>query len=795
MRITNSLFYFNTKNNYQSSMSKLYDANNQISTGLKIQNSFEDSGIYVDTMRLNYEVATLDQVKKTSSKAQTFANNTDATMNQFNDTLVKFKTKLIQSANSTNSKTSLEAIANDLSAMRDHLTSIANTSINGQFLFSGTALDIKPVNNDGTYNGNDQKLNALIGSDVKLPYNIDGKTLFQGKDSDYSKIVSTNVIMYNQTTLNNNGNEVYLKSSDTIQDMVGGDATKNGKPVFYLSGRKPDGTTFDDKFSISTTSKVSDLLDSIGASFGNATTNKVVDVKLNNYGQIEVKDLKNGNSLLSMNIFGAIDRSGVGAVANADKSDIDNLIAQKNVNIISFDKSNFTSVKSASKVGVNASLTNSMDFSLNSVFKQIDGAAVKTTDTLQSFMGSNVSRIVLGGTDTAGVAPATPNFAVSSTTTVQDLLNVINAQYSVTSRLENGQLHATDGTTNDPSLFNMTLESQDSSNNPLNGFATPDSMNYTRQNFSKDGNDILSNVSQIVKSTNEFATAATKLVDVSGSSSLNGVNLNLLGVDKDGNSFNAQINLSNGVGGSTFTLDGGGTNYTIFDASGVATTADNITYQQLNDVISMITTNSLPVDTNGTAGIQADEYNNAIATAKNSIDVSLDYKGKIKIHDKVQSASKIEFSMHDLNADKFDSTNKPVLSFMANNAVAIQTPRIDFFKELDDMITAVRGGNFSMDSNFSDPRNLGIQNSILKIDHISDHIIKQHTKIGSYSNALESASARADFLSLNVKTVRSKIADVDIAEAYMNFTQLSNNYQAMLSTISKINSMSLLNYM
>jgi flagellar hook-associated protein 3 FlgL len=775
-------------------MKKLYDVNNQISSGSKIQNSYEDSGIYVDTMRLNHEISTLEQVKKTSSKAQTFANNTDSTMSQFTDTLTRFKTKLIQSANASNSQTSLEAIANDLTAMRNHLQSIANTSIDGQFLFSGTALDVKPINNDGSYNGNNENLNALIGSGVKLPYNIDGNSLFKGSDSDYSKIVSTNVVMYNKTTQATTGNKVYLKSSDTIQDMVGGDATTNGTPVFYLSGKKPDGSTFNDKFSISTTSKVSDLLDSIGTSLGNTTTNKIVDVRLNAYGQIEVKDLKKGNSQLSMNIFGAVDRDGAGAVGNADQTDIDNLIAQKNVNIISFDKSNAISTKSASKVGVSASLTNPKEFSLNSILKQIDGTAVKTTDTLQSFMGSNVSQIILGGNKTDGT-PVNTNVAVNSTTTVQSLMNAINSQYAVTTRLENGQLYVTDGTTNNPSLFNMNLTAKDSSSSDVNSFTTPNTMNYTRQNFSKDGNNLLGNISQFIKTTNKFATSSTKLIDTSGVSTLNGVNLNISGLNKAGNSFNAQINLSNGVGGSTFTLDKGVTNYTIFNASGTATTADNLTYQQLNDVVSMITSGSLPVDTNGTAGIQSDEYNAAVITAQKNVEVSLNDKGQIKIHDKTQSQSNIKFSMYDSNADQFDGTKKPALSFMANDAVSIQEPHINFFKELDSMISAVRGGNFNMDSNFSDPRNLGIQNSILKIDHISDHVSKLHTKIGSYSNALDNASQRADLLSLNVKTIRSKVADVDIATAYMNFTQLSNNYQATLSTIAKINSMSLLKYM
>jgi len=93
MRVTNSLFYTNATNNYQKTMQELYKANAQISSGLKIQNSFEDSGVYVDTMRLNYEIATLEQVKESSSKAQTYTNNTDKVLNQFTEALDKFKTK------------------------------------------------------------------------------------------------------------------------------------------------------------------------------------------------------------------------------------------------------------------------------------------------------------------------------------------------------------------------------------------------------------------------------------------------------------------------------------------------------------------------------------------------------------------------------------------------------------------------------------------------------------------------------------------------------------------------------
>jgi flagellar hook-associated protein 3 FlgL len=795
MRVTNSLFYTNAANNYQRNMQELYKTNAQISSGLKIQNSFEDSSVYVDTMRLNYEVATLEQVKESSSKAQTYANNTDKVLNQFTDALSQFKTKLIQSANESNSSTSLDALANELQALRDHMVSLGNTSINGQYLFSGTSFTSKPVSADGTYNGNDESMQAIIGSGVKLPYNVTGEDLFLGKDSDFSRVLSTNVKMYNQSllhpkTMSDSGElsqEVYLNESDTIRDMVGdndSDLTNDADPVFYLSGRKPDGTTFKTSFLTSGTSKVSDLLDRIGQEFGNTTTNQVVNVTMNEHGQIEIKDLKKGNSLLEMNLFAAVDRDGG---AGATQADIDDLLAQKNVDIISFNESNFKGVNSAAVVGVSENIYNPGDFSLNTKLENIDGTDVTATDILRSFMGNNVDQIVLVGTDTSGAA-VNINFPVGAATTTQDLMTGIENNFgNVSARIENGQIYVSDNSGTTPSSFNMTLTSQDTvAVTNVNSFMTPDSMNYERRGFEKDGNTLSSNISQIVKSTDEYATNKTKLSEVAGVS-LNTKQFLLSGLDNSGNAFNAQIDFTNAAQ-ATFSLDGGTTNYTIFDATGGSPAANDMTYRQLSDVVSMILSGNIPATTNTFS-----DYENAVSSSKGAVEVGLDNQGKLEIYDKFNSKSPIEFSMFDSNADS--SSSASTLTFMANDSVKIDDPNIDFYKDLDTMIEAVREGTFRMDSKSDNPRNIGIQNSLNRIDHIMTHVTKEHTRIGSYSNALSQATERSELLSINVQTVRSEVIDVDIGEAYMKFNQLSNSYQAMLSTVAKINSMSLLNYM
>ena len=960
-------------------MNNLYDINKQMASGLKIQNSYEDSGIYVDTMRLNNEVTTLDQTQETSSKAQTFTQNTDSVLTQFVKSLEDFKTKLIQASSSSNSTTSLEALANELEALRTGMIGLGNTSIDGQYLFSGSALEIKPLNADGIYNGNDGSLTALVGSGVELSYNINGQSLFLGRDNDYNRVVSTNVVMYNQSKLNpdvmveTSGNtsskKVYLTEDDTIRDLVGdtnADATDDPKAVFYLSGRKSDGTTFANTIAIDTSSSVSDLLESIGSAYGNTTKNKVVDVSMNAVGQIEIKDLKKGNQLLEMNLAGAIDRTALaGQTGDALQiMNIDNLLTKTNVDIIAFNKSNYSTSASTADLMMESAPTGTAGFYALS-FPGIDTSTkniIKTT-SLQDLFSSDVDHLDFGST----------SFSTSGKN-VQDLMTAIETEYGLGAggaTLVDGQI-----VTNNSSI---TIIPMDASNALAHGDDIPDALNYARRGFEKDGNELTSNISQIIKSSNDYATASTKLVDVAGVDSLNGKQLVFDFTDKNGIQRTGTLNLDisdttftsdlngNGrttqistdvdfedadmasgdtitIGGLTLTATGAvskaevlagfaslsagdttgnaitngtwsgtltfdtssvaGTSiaftnaaeetpsvnatgtvsiptavtsikpelnevFSIYNGVGKSTKADEMTYQQLMDVISMVTSGNYPnlgvsdqaasniqtaIDeatdgdplTDGVAatasaksGVSAktaeyiqqaidfgieeanataisdttaaakakaskdaalvsanlEEYNISLKAAKNSVEVSLDSKGRIDIVDKNASETKIEFTLYDKSTTDFTGIGNTALSFMANDAVTIANPSVNLFDDLESMIEAVRSGTFRMDGDSSDPRNIGIQNSINQLSHLLDHVTKEQTTIGSYSNALTSANERAATLSLNVQTIRSSIIGVDDAEAYLQFNQLSISYQALLSTVSKINSMSLLNYM
>ncbi|MEW9123762.1 MAG: flagellar hook-associated protein FlgL [Thermotaleaceae bacterium] len=72
------------------------------------------------------------------------------------------------------------------------------------------------------------------------------------------------------------------------------------------------------------------------------------------------------------------------------------------------------------------------------------------------------------------------------------------------------------------------------------------------------------------------------------------------------------------------------------------------------------------------------------------------------------------------------------------------------------------------------------------LDKNMDNILAKLSEIGAKTNRLELDQNRLDDNILNYKTLRSKVEDVDMAEAIMNFSMEENVYRAALSTGARI---------
>lgn len=744
MRITNKLNTYNSINQVQTGMKNLYKSYNQLSSGLQIRNSYEGAGMYITNTRLEYEYATLSQIEDASKLADELMKNTDSTMSEMEKLLTQFKVKVTEAANATQTPTSREVIAKELETIRQQIVDLANTSVNGQFLFSGSLTNTKPFDYSGNYYGDDKRLNIVTGDGVKNAYNIPGYDLFYKADNDFKKQITTNVSFTDNRydLVQDSSKKRYLEGSDKISYLIGRDyvSTKKEelekdtdfelKPMnfpptaLYVQGVKPDGTSFKSAVLVEPKDTIQGMLKTIGALYGNTETSKVVDVSINKSGQIQITDLKQGNTVLDFH-----------AVAYTPQFETREQL------------------KNATAGANGADLTNQV---LNQVFQN-----------------GNIT---------------TPNQPVQVT--------IGNTQYNL-------NLHKTDF------IFSKMTDSAGN---------TADAADYDNVYFETKDNKVIGNVSQVLKDGGAYATDSTKLSEVA-TGDLANTTLNLKVSSRAGKTYDVTINL--GTSQVSYTTQGGNpvtfpimhTDPTTLN-SGVVTPTNEITYRQLNDIIGLFADDRQPTATIRAPNnqIATNDYNTltqAFATSRVSVNVDMDYKGRITVTDRLSAGTKIKIALTDSQSGVFTFPNNPpqnvtttaktttgsALSFSANNALIIDEPHNDLINDLETMIQAVRHNYLRADSTGEYPRNTGMQGALERLDHLNEHIIKQRTIIGADQKAMSDTKKKVMTLKVNVKSTQNEVIGADLPEVYSQLMQQQLTYQAALKASTTLSQLSLLNYM
>lgn len=848
MRITFGTKY-NQMNYYQGTMqSKLSDINTKIASGLKIQYGYQDSSVFNQNLKLEYEELNLDQGIDNSNTAYTRTLNTDKALAELSQTAVQFNTKLIQAANDIHSPISREAIARDLEKLKEHMINIANTSIGGEFLFAGSNVKIRPFEPDGTYKGNNERLEALISSRNLMPYNITGNELFFGRDSDNYKTITTNIRKLNQSKLNPDvmdrirrgdiPEEVYIKATDTLRDLLGDDdriTNNNGKEYFYMRGVRPDGTSFKSKFSFDVgfgdeknATKVQDLLDKIGKEFGNTSKNKVVDVSLNYWGQIEIKNLAPGNANLDFHLI------------SSDK-DVENLdeLASIGAKVTSFQKSPFIGEYSQHTI---MALRDNYDYRISkipSTFLTKDNVPATLTTKVRDVLPEGVDTLVFSGTrpnTNDGKINPEPiedlKISIDDSIQFRDIIKQVSTHFGgkLEGEMINGELVFRDNNVknkdkdiceppfNGESGFSFSLSTY--GNGELrDGLRSDYKAEYDRLAFENRGSKLVSNVQQILSGGMGFANDDTKLSEVAGGS-IDGQIYNLSLNDHNGVPLQARITLSN-KDGSFLVIPDSKSNQEIHiplynphdEPPAVSVTkADDLTYRQLMDAIG-IALNYSNQDSQAYINTQLEDgtptqegkraFESLLQAQQGKIEVTLTPQGRIQISDQMRSISRMKFMIYNDQSNDFSEQalhdHTTFLTFNANNALTIDQPDINFFDGLDEMIKAVRNGIYRPDAygdNYvPDMRNIGIQNSIELFGHFSNHIEKMIAQNGAHGRSFENALRRNEVLKVQIASIKNDNIGTDMAQTYNHFSNLTTNYNAVLASTSRINQMSLVNYL
>ncbi|MCT7555895.1 flagellar hook-associated protein FlgL [Aliarcobacter butzleri] len=152
-QVNSSLYRLNNLNTTQDKL-------NYQMGGDKLEYGSDDSMLFGRLSHINDKVLTQTEIKDQLEKTKALNSSADSALAEAKENVFEFvKSELIKANTDTTSEEGLIAIAQNIEGVKQNLLDLANTQVEGQYLFSGSDSSVKAFTMDAngkvTYNGND----------------------------------------------------------------------------------------------------------------------------------------------------------------------------------------------------------------------------------------------------------------------------------------------------------------------------------------------------------------------------------------------------------------------------------------------------------------------------------------------------------------------------------------------------------------------------------------------------------------------------------------------------------------
>lgn len=188
MRITDGMLASASLADIQRSQSRAFDAQEQVSSGKRINHASDDADGAARAVRLRGELAGIDRQGQNADAATSWLNATESSLGEVTNILQRVRELTVQAGNGTLSATDRKAIADEVDQLTESVRDQANTALDGRQLFSGAQTTTRPyAPGSDTYLGgrSGQDVVALdVGPGVSVQVNTNGLALFGEGNGD-----------------------------------------------------------------------------------------------------------------------------------------------------------------------------------------------------------------------------------------------------------------------------------------------------------------------------------------------------------------------------------------------------------------------------------------------------------------------------------------------------------------------------------------------------------------------------------------------------------------------------------
>ncbi|MCB0990042.1 MAG: flagellin [Acidimicrobiales bacterium] len=175
MRVSSETMVAQTLNRLQSRLASFDRAQNQLASGKNFLNSSEDVSGMNTSLALRSERRSVEQASRNAEDAMTRINLADSKLQSMLSTMRRARDLAIRGA-STLQPSERNAIAEEITSIRDEMVELSNSSFLGHGLFAGTAAGdaVADVAGTWTYTGDSGTLQRRISTTETISVNLLG---------------------------------------------------------------------------------------------------------------------------------------------------------------------------------------------------------------------------------------------------------------------------------------------------------------------------------------------------------------------------------------------------------------------------------------------------------------------------------------------------------------------------------------------------------------------------------------------------------------------------------------------
>ncbi|REK69626.1 flagellar hook-associated protein FlgL [Paenibacillus paeoniae] len=188
MRVTQGMMHLQLTRNLNRNMTQMEQLQMQATTGRKINKASDDPVGITYSLRYRTEISATEQYQKNVDSALSWLDFNDTVLGQAGDVLLRVKDLVTQSANGTYPDLALDNFKSEVEQLKKQLIDIANSKINGKYVFNGEQFDKAPYDTSdptmvaSAVEGDTGKIQYTVGVNTQLDINFTTSQVFGDAD-------------------------------------------------------------------------------------------------------------------------------------------------------------------------------------------------------------------------------------------------------------------------------------------------------------------------------------------------------------------------------------------------------------------------------------------------------------------------------------------------------------------------------------------------------------------------------------------------------------------------------------